>query len=365
MSARHRVVIVGASPVARALGQVLARTHDVRLVDSNREHCAFAEDAGLAVVCGNALDAAVLAEAGAAAAQTFVALTPNAEVNALAAQASRTHFDVPEVLLPCGADRAGHEALVDHLGAATLFGGPVALPDWNFWLQHERAERLGLTLRRTPSPRALFEELQAAGACLPLAVRRADRYLPFHSRLRLHAADRVILLRNGAAAQRSYDRFDRLAARCPVLDVDRRLSVEEFFRLAAATLAAEVGLSPEALTERFLDRETASSTVIAPGLAIPHVLLDAPGQFHLLIARCRQGIAFPGQREDVHAVFVLVRSPDERNFHLRALAAVAQVVQDPAFEAQWLVADGPEALRKIVLEAERRRYPEPAAAHQP
>jgi mannitol/fructose-specific phosphotransferase system IIA component (Ntr-type) len=136
------------------------------------------------------------------------------------------------------------------------------------------------------------------------------------------------------------------------------MSIEDFFELAAAALSEELGLSSDALMKRFLDRETASSTVIAPGLAIPHVLVNEKGHFHVLIARCSEGIAFPNQRESVHTVFMLVRSRDERNFYLRALAAIAQTVQAPEFEVKWLQAGGAEDLRNIVLQSERRRFAE-------
>ena len=54
-------------------------------------------------------------------------------------------------------------------------------------------------------------------------------------------------------------------------------------------------------------------------------------------------------------LFVLVGSEDERRFHLQALAAIAQVVQRPGFEADWLAASDGEALRALVQDAERRR----------
>jgi Trk K+ transport system NAD-binding subunit/mannitol/fructose-specific phosphotransferase system IIA component (Ntr-type) len=356
------IVIVGAGPTARALAGVLVRTNRVCLVDSNREHCTFARSAGLASVCGSALDKEVLKEAGVEEAGKFIALTPNAEVNALAAQMAHGVFGVPDLHVHCGSDRDGHAALREHLQVTTLFGGSIKLTDWDYWIGHDAVERLGVTLERLPAAAILFEELQAHSASLPLAVRRADRYLPFHGGIVFERHDRVIVLRANEGIPPVLDRFDRLVSRCPVLDLDRRMEVEEFFELAAASLANTLDLSAELLTERFLDRETASSTVIAPGLAIPHVLIEGISDFHLLIARSREGISFPGQDEAVHAVFVLVRSVQARNFHLRALAAIAQVVQDPDFETDWLTAAGPEQLRTIVLKAERRRFPEEARA---
>ena len=69
----------------------------------------------------------------------------------------------------------------------------------------------------------------------------------------------------------------------------------------------------------------------------------------------KEGVFFSNSAPHVHAVFVLAGTKDERNFHLRALAAIAQIVQDPKFEDKWLKAKSGEALRDIVLLGERRR----------
>jgi len=57
----------------------------------------------------------------------------------------------------------------------------------------------------------------------------------------------------------------------------------------------------------------------------------------------------------VHAIFVIADSKDERNFHLYSLSAIAQIVQDPQFEKRWTVARSTDALRDIVLLGQRRR----------
>ena len=55
------------------------------------------------------------------------------------------------------------------------------------------------------------------------------------------------------------------------------------------------------------------------------------------------------------AIFVLAGTRDERNFHLRALAAIAQIVQDPHFEERWMRAKGIESLRDVILLGRRLR----------
>jgi amino acid transporter/mannitol/fructose-specific phosphotransferase system IIA component len=151
------------------------------------------------------------------------------------------------------------------------------------------------------------------------------------------------------------DRFDGIIEDSVVLDLEGPVSVQEFFGVAAEKMGRQLGLSPAALLKSLFERESESSTVIGAGLAVPHVVIDGQGKFAILLARCRKGIAFPGQTRPVHAVFMLVGTKDERNFHLQALAAIAQVIQDRTFERRWQAAQGAQALRDLILLGERRR----------
>ncbi|HAV42815.1 TPA: hypothetical protein DCX15_02200 [bacterium] len=151
------------------------------------------------------------------------------------------------------------------------------------------------------------------------------------------------------------DRFDEIIEKSKVLDLKGTISLEEFFRLAALAMADNLKVEPDLLVNLFMKREKESSTVISPGLAVPHVIIDGEHTFDILLARCEEGIIFPESVPRVHTVFVLVGTRDERNFHLRALAAIASIVQDPNFEKRWKEARGEEALRDIVLLGRRRR----------
>ena len=105
-----------------------------------------------------------------------------------------------------------------------------------------------------------------------------------------------------------------------------------------------------------MEREEESSTVIRPGLAIPHIIVPGDHKFDILLARCKAGITFPKSKDKVYIVFVLYGSKDERNFHLRALAAIAEIAQSTKFDKAWLAARNTEDLRNIILTAERRRF---------
>ena len=107
-----------------------------------------------------------------------------------------------------------------------------------------------------------------------------------------------------------------------------------------------------------MEREHESSTAITPFAAIPHIVMEGTGLFHLVLVRCRQGVRFSTSRQDVRSVFILIGTKDERMFHLQALAAIAQVLQDPVFEKRWMDAKVPAGLRDVLLMSSRKRVHE-------
>ena len=152
------------------------------------------------------------------------------------------------------------------------------------------------------------------------------------------------------------DRFDHLIKEGVVLDLEGSLPRDEFFKKVSSFIAGKLGIEPEELTKLFVRREEESHTIIRPGLAIPHIIIEGRHKFSILLARAKQGVVFPGVSTPVQAIFVLVGTRDERNFHLRALAAIAQISQDKDFDKNWLSCRNSEELRDIVLLAERKRF---------
>jgi APA family basic amino acid/polyamine antiporter len=152
------------------------------------------------------------------------------------------------------------------------------------------------------------------------------------------------------------DRFDHLIKESVVLDLDNSLTMDEFFAQVSPYLAQDLGIDAQKLTHDFIKREKESSTVIRSGLAIPHIIVPGKKRFRILLVRAKQGIFFAKSAEPVHTVFALVSSKDERNFHLRALAAIAQICQQREFDKHWLSARNIEELRDIILLAERKRF---------
>ena len=151
------------------------------------------------------------------------------------------------------------------------------------------------------------------------------------------------------------DRFDLLVLSCPVMDLEEAMHREKLFRLIADDLGPRTGRNPEEFLAMLQKREKLSSTVIRPGLAIPHLIVGGLESLELLLVRSGQGVQFTEGEPPVRVIFALAVPSGERNFYLKALVAIAEIAQNPEFDRRWLEAGSAEALREVVLAAERRR----------
>ena len=151
------------------------------------------------------------------------------------------------------------------------------------------------------------------------------------------------------------DRFDGMVKTCEIMDIEGPLSADDLFEEVADVLSERLGLEYDTLLAKLREREKDSSTVIQPGLAIPHVIVKGEGLFDILPVRCRGGIIFDVSQPPVQTAFILVGSADERNYHLRALMAIAHIVQEEGFVDRWLSAGTVEHLRDLLLLSRRPR----------
>ena len=151
------------------------------------------------------------------------------------------------------------------------------------------------------------------------------------------------------------DRFDKLIKECTILDIEGPATYEEFFRTVAYHTSEHLHTDADSLHSQLVEREKESTTAVAPGLAIPHVIIRGEGKFDILLARCRRGITFRESAPPVNTVFVLLGTRDERSFHLKSLMWIAQIAQNPQFRERWMNARDEGELRNIILLAARDR----------
>ncbi len=151
------------------------------------------------------------------------------------------------------------------------------------------------------------------------------------------------------------DRFDALIKDCIILDVEGHPDIEDLLDKISLKFENQCKVSRDVLIKGFKEREKQSSTVIKPGLAIPHIIIPGEKCFQIIPVRSKEGIRFPNVSEPVHTMFVLVGTLDERSYHLRALMAIANLVQETDFDKRWMAARNTEELRDVILLSNRKR----------
>lgn len=192
---RRGVVIVGAGPLARYLGTAFMADREVHLIDSNPERCMQARADGLAVVRGDALESDTLQEAHIEDAGLFVALTPNVEVNVLAATLAFEEYSVPVLRIGIPAERVeGTSRLIDHIPAKPLLAGGLDVASWERHLGRGTIRDEVIVIDEHTDGPATLARLNSGDAGLPLTVQRAGETLPFPLVGDLRPGDEVTLL---------------------------------------------------------------------------------------------------------------------------------------------------------------------------
>ena len=151
------------------------------------------------------------------------------------------------------------------------------------------------------------------------------------------------------------DRFDRIIEQATVLDIKNQLSLDELLNRIAELASAKLNISHKEIFNLLRQREKESNTGISKTLAIPHIVINGEHIFDIFLVRAAKGVFFSPEASDVHVVFVLMGTIDERNFHLRSLAAIAQIAQVRNFDSMWMKARNKNELKDIVLLAQRKR----------
>jgi amino acid transporter/mannitol/fructose-specific phosphotransferase system IIA component (Ntr-type) len=151
------------------------------------------------------------------------------------------------------------------------------------------------------------------------------------------------------------DRFDKIIKSAEIVDFRESVNKEGLFQVLAEIFARKFNSDPAEIKRLLVAREAESTTVIHPGLAIPHIVVDGKERFEIVVVRSREGIDFGADKDPVKVVFALAGTRDERNFHLQALMAIAQIVQNPEFLSTWPHLRNAEELRNQILLAQRVR----------
>jgi NhaP-type Na+/H+ or K+/H+ antiporter len=192
---RDTTAILGASGLGLLLGQALDRAgRPVVMLDSNPQNCRTAEEAGLPVVFGNAVQERTMLRARFGSVGEAVGLTANQALNSVFATRARALFRVPHCFIAVSQPGAGMAMeLVDDGDARMLFDGVHDVERWDVrWRRNEMSVE---PWRFEAEPEREEDEVAPAiGELLVmLVVTRGGRTRPMRADHAFKAGDEIVV----------------------------------------------------------------------------------------------------------------------------------------------------------------------------
>lgn len=133
----------------------------------------------------------------------------------------------------------------------------------------------------------------------------------------------------------------------------RNAAIEE---LVAAGHWESEGVSPAEILQAIEVREATAQTVVAPDMALPHAVINWPGDYRVVLGRSRRGVAYGAAGDVVHLVVLLVvggGGGEQR--HLDVLARLAKLLRPKEFRQALLHARNVKQIVRLLTERAARR----------
>ncbi len=192
---RRGVLLLGASPTARLLARHLSKDGPVWLIDSNQHNCETAREEGLNAIQGDGLDEDILQDADAETMQTFLTLTPNSEVNVLAANLAREVFAIPDIKVLLTHANQLLRRSAERQGFTPINAVWEDITEWDVSIEHGTVESVDVTVGKQKDMSSLFDELHGGSDMLALVAKRDGRLISFPSEDMVKEGDQIIALK--------------------------------------------------------------------------------------------------------------------------------------------------------------------------
>ena len=189
-------IILGAHEVARLLARLLKQGgNEVICIDENPQACRLAENEGIKVFYGNALEERTLQRAEPDTRKGIIALSGNEEVNFIFSQ--RAKYFGKEMTILTGIKRRDEgitSKMVSETGGRIPFGRPVDIDLWSTWIRKGFTKYSSFEMGENPD--FDFTDETMVGVLLPLVSARSGSLIPVDDHLKIKKGDFVTFLIN-------------------------------------------------------------------------------------------------------------------------------------------------------------------------
>ncbi len=108
-------------------------------------------------------------------------------------------------------------------------------------------------------------------------------------------------------------------------------------------------LARDNVFEVLLTRENLGTTGIGDGVAIPHGKIEGLDQVLIAVGRSIEGLDFAALDHKPAHIFFLVLAPEKSaGKHLKVLAYISRLLQDPSFKESFMYAESREELWELI-----------------
>jgi fructose-specific phosphotransferase system IIA component len=150
---------------------------------------------------------------------------------------------------------------------------------------------------------------------------------------------------------------DILQPACIKVPLDANVKQDAIFELIDLLATCAKIDQPQQLKDAVWQRETARTTGIGHGIAIPHGKSPGTTRLSMAIGLAREPIEFAAiDGKPVQVVILLASPPEQTGPHIQALARISRMLTDDRFRASIKAAPSAAEVYRLITEQEARDH---------
>jgi len=141
------------------------------------------------------------------------------------------------------------------------------------------------------------------------------------------------------------DKFQDVIRNALILDIDREVEFSELTDI----VVEKIPFDREECKRILISSGKVENFIINDYFALPHGIVGGEKRFFIGIVRSKNGVVFQGAGRKVVCVIYIFSTPDMREFYLKVLASIAELVRAKNFWDKWQKAQNVDEIRKLLM----------------